>query len=95
MAYLVVFFCFGYRKLHPFGRINLIIASELTFHTRTAGLYLGRHLIQSEIFLYASLNLFASWRLLTMMDFGSNADRCNRASGLTLNNATYAMPCLH
>ena len=45
-----VFFHFGYRKLHPFGRINLIITSELTFHTQTAGLYLGRHLIQREIF---------------------------------------------
>ena len=45
-----VFFCFGYRKLHPFGRINLIITSELTFHTRTAGLYLGWHLIQRDIF---------------------------------------------
>ena len=52
MAYLaLLFFRLGYRKLHPFGKINLIITSELTFHTRTAGLYLGQHLIQTEIFL--------------------------------------------
>ena len=49
---------------------------------------------EGRSFLYASLNLLASWRqlVLTMMDFGSNADRSNPASDLTLDNATYAMP---
>ena len=32
------------------GLTSFIITSEFTFHTQTAGLHLGRHLIQREIF---------------------------------------------
>ena len=91
-----IFFRFGYRKLHPFGRINLIITIELKFHTQTAGLYLGWHLIQREIFPVCFSQPISLLEAASTyyVDFETNADRCNPASDLTLDNATYAMPAL-
>ena len=40
MACLAFFFALATANFNPFGRIN---TSKVTFHTRTAGLYLGWH----------------------------------------------------
>ena len=60
------------------------------------GFILGGIWYKGRSFLKVPLNLLISSRQLvvTMIDFGSNVDRCNPASDLTLDSATYAIPAL-